>query len=68
MLGGFCLGCNQLYNCLVHVSFATKNEAGGRVEAKKVGFFLKIYMHTANWLPKKFCEIDALSTTNVSSK
>ena len=41
MLGGFCLGCNQLYNCLVHVSFATKNEAGGRVEAKKVGFFLK---------------------------
>ena len=42
------LGCNQLGNCLVCVSFAVENETGGRAKAKKFGFFENKHMHTAS--------------------
>ena len=40
----------QSINCSVRVSFPIKYEAAGRVEAKKIEFFEKKYMHTASWL------------------
>ena len=42
------LGCNQLGNCLVCVSFAVENGMGGRAKAKKFGFFENKHMHTAS--------------------
>ena len=56
----------QSINCLVRISFAIKNEVGGRIEAKKIRFFEKnICILPVGYLTSS---ADALSTTNVSSK
>ena len=42
------LGCYQLVNCLVCVSFAVENGTDGQAKAKKFGFFENKHMHTAS--------------------
>ena len=49
-----CIVRPQSVNCLVHVSFAIKNAAGGLAEAKNFGFFEK-KTHIASRLPNMFC-------------